>query len=171
MLYTISDPPQRSELYKTRNYQAMTHDCSQLIPISEVRPIAMKVILGPDSLQDAPTKGQGSRAAHLVCPGDDIEDNCPLLIRPCLAVNDVNGELRFTGAQLGKDGKGLVEVLLHSDGLGEQAFKTAIQKQQNSELVKLRDQRRFIRNRIIMIICGCSYRQSPLQSSTSRKPL
>lgn len=111
----------------------MTYYRGQLIAIANVSPIR-KVILGPDSLQYSLTIVQRSRRAHL-CPGDDIEDDGPLLIRSRLTANDVNGELLFTGAQSGEDREGFVDVLLRSHGLVDQGFETSVQKQQDSELV------------------------------------
>ena len=111
----------------------MAYYHGQLIAIANVSPIC-KVILGPDSLQYSLTIVKRSRRAHL-CPGDDIEDDGPLLIRSRLAANDVNRELLFTGAQSGEDREGFVDVLLRSHGLVDQGFEIAVQKQQDSELV------------------------------------
>lgn len=111
----------------------MTYYHGQLIAIANASPIR-KVILGPDSLQYSLTIVQRSRRAHL-CPGDDIKDDGPLLIRSRLTANDVNGELLFTGAQSGEDREGFVDVLLRSHRLVDQGFETSVQKQQDSELV------------------------------------
>lgn len=111
----------------------MTYYHGQIIAIANVS-LIRKVILGPDSLKYSLTIVQRSRRAHL-CPGDDIEDDGPLLIRSRLTANDVNGELLFTGAQSGEDREGFVDVLLRSHGLVDQGFETSIQKQQDSELV------------------------------------
>jgi hypothetical protein len=112
----------------------MTHYRSQLIAIANVIPIS-KVILGPDSLQYSLTIVQRSRRAHLLRPGDDIEDDGPLLIRSRLTANDENGKLLFTGAQPEENSEGSVDVLLCSEGLEDQAFETSVEKQQYSELV------------------------------------
>ena len=133
----------------------MTYYYGQLIAIANMSPIR-KVILGPYSVQYSLTIIQRSRRAHL-CPGNDIEDDGPLLIRSCLTANDENGELLFTRAQSGEDRKGFIDVLLCSHGLVDQGFKILVQKQQDSELVYLRYQRRIIRNMILMIL-DFSYR-------------
>ena len=93
----------------------MAYNHRHTISIANVRPIR-QVMLSPDRLQDPPTIVQRSGRAHLR-PGNDIEDHGPLLIRPRLIANDVNGELLFTGAQPAQDRERFVDVLLHSHGL------------------------------------------------------
>jgi hypothetical protein len=58
-----------------------------------------------------------SRRAHLLRPGDDIENNGPSFISSGLTANDENGKLLFTGAQPRQNGEGLVDLLLRPDGL------------------------------------------------------
>lgn len=104
----------------------MAHDRGQLIAIANVIPIR-EVILGPDRLQYSLTIIKRSRRAHLLRPGDDIEDDGPLLIRSRLTANHVNGKLLFTRTQAGEDGEGFVDVLLHPDRLVDQAFGTSVE--------------------------------------------
>lgn len=106
----------------------------QHITISDVVPFP-EIILGPDSLQYSLAIIERSRRAHLLRPRNDIEDDGPLLIRSCLAANDMDGKLLFTEPQSGEDSKGFVDILLGPDGLIDHAFGSSAEEHQHSKLV------------------------------------
>lgn len=112
----------------------MTYYRRQLFAVANVASID-EVVLRPDSLQYSLAIVQRPRRAHLLCPGDDVEDGGPLLIRSCLAANDVNRKLLLAETELGEDSECLVDILLRPDWLVDQVLETSVEKQQYRELV------------------------------------